>query len=63
MDHSACTSCAQGTGETSLAQRALNALGGQRMGGNVKSDPVQGPLGWQVTLCMANIFSTISKNR
>ncbi|GAX75739.1 hypothetical protein CEUSTIGMA_g3182.t1 [Chlamydomonas eustigma] len=37
----------KGTGETSLAQRALNTLGGQRMGGNVKSDPVQGPLGWQ----------------
>lgn len=42
----------KGTGETSLAQRTLLALGGQRVGGAQKLDPSPGLMGWQVTkLC------------
>ncbi|KAG1663563.1 hypothetical protein FOA52_013183, partial [Chlamydomonas sp. UWO 241] len=37
----------KGTGETSLAQRALAAAGGRRTGGNLKAAPTLGPLGWQ----------------
>lgn len=37
----------KGNGETSLAQRALLAAGGRRTGGNVKSAPTNGPMGWQ----------------
>jgi hypothetical protein len=37
----------KGSGETSLAQRALLALGGKRIGGNIKSDVSIGPMGWQ----------------
>ena len=41
------TSVKQGNGENSLAQRSLILAGGQRMGGNIKSDPTPGPMGWQ----------------
>lgn len=37
----------KGTGEQSLVQRALLEQGGIRMGGNVKSHPELGPMGWQ----------------
>jgi hypothetical protein len=39
----------RGSGDESLAQHALLAAGGIRMGGNPKAAPVQGPMGWQVT--------------
>ena len=37
----------KGNGDTSLAQRALLAAGGRRTGGNVKSAPTNGAMGWQ----------------
>ncbi|KAF5829704.1 tubulin-tyrosine ligase family-domain-containing protein [Dunaliella salina] len=38
----------KGDGLTSLAQRTLIKLGGQRKGGNIKSDPSNGQMGWEV---------------
>lgn len=38
----------KGDGITSLAQRTLLKLGGLRKGGNVKNDPSNGQMGWEV---------------
>jgi hypothetical protein len=46
-DHPTCWGAVT-AGETSLVQKALQAAGGLRTGGNVKTAPTPGLMGWQV---------------